>query len=63
MTKRRSRSSRRRAETLVGLRTLALKNGKPHWYAGELMEAEAAAAKYQELTGIGGGLPQGIRRS
>ncbi len=42
----------------VGLRTLALKDGAPHWYAGDLMEAEAAAAKYLELTGIGGAYPK-----
>ena len=42
----------------TGLRTLGAKNGRPHWYAGELMEAEAAAAKYRELTGIGGYYPK-----
>jgi hypothetical protein len=42
----------------VGLRTLGMKNGHPIWYAGELMEAEAAAAKYQELTGVGGFYPK-----
>lgn len=42
----------------VGLRTLALKNGAPHWYRGDLMEAEAAAQKYLELTGIGGAYPK-----
>lgn len=42
----------------TGLRTLGSLHGRPHWYAGELMEAEAAAAKYQELTGIGGYYPK-----
>lgn len=42
----------------VGLRTLGVMDNKPHWFAGELMEAEAAAAKYQELTGIGGYYPK-----
>jgi hypothetical protein len=42
----------------VGLRTLALKDGAPHWYRGDLMEAEAAAQKYLELTGIGGAYPK-----
>jgi hypothetical protein len=30
----------------VGLRTLGAMDGKPHWFAGELLEAEAAAARY-----------------
>lgn len=42
----------------VGLRTLGMLEGKPHWFAGELLEAEAAAAKYRELTGIGGYYPK-----
>jgi hypothetical protein len=33
-------------------------NGAPHWFVGELMEAEQAAAKYHELTGIGGYYPK-----
>jgi hypothetical protein len=37
----------------TGLRTLGMKDGKPFWFKGDLMEAEAAAKKYQELTGIG----------
>lgn len=47
-------------ETAVatGLRTMATVKGRPVWYDGELMEAEAAAAKYQELTGIGGYYPK-----
>ncbi|MEZ4449281.1 MAG: VWA domain-containing protein [Nannocystaceae bacterium] len=47
-------------ETAVatGLRTMAMVKGKPVWYEGQLMEAEAAAAKYQELTGIGGYYPK-----
>jgi len=43
----------------VGLRTLGYSPaGAPTWFAGELMEAEAAAAKYKELTGIGGYTPK-----
>lgn len=42
----------------VGLATLGSKNGRPFWFPGELMEAEAAAEKYRELTGIGGFYPK-----
>lgn len=42
----------------TGLRTMATVKGRPVWYDGELMEAEAAAAKYRELTGIGGYYPK-----
>jgi hypothetical protein len=42
----------------VGLRTLGMKDGAPHWFDGELLEAEAAAARYRELTGIGGYYPK-----
>src|SRR5262245_38773630 len=42
----------------VGLRTLGTLSGRPHWFSGDLMEAEAAAAKYRELTGIGGYYPK-----
>ncbi|MBL8740969.1 MAG: VWA domain-containing protein, partial [Myxococcales bacterium] len=42
----------------TGLRTQAEVNGKAHWFVGELMEAEAAAKKYRELTGIGGYYPK-----
>ncbi len=42
----------------VGLRTLGVKDGAPHWFDGELLEAEAAAARYKELTGIGGYYPK-----
>lgn len=42
----------------VGLRTLGVLDGKPHWFAGELLEAETAAARYRELTGIGGYYPK-----
>jgi hypothetical protein len=47
-------------ETAVAtaLRTRGLVDGRPRWFAGELMEAEAAAAKYHELTGIGGYYPK-----
>lgn len=37
----------------TGLRTLGLRKGKPHWYAGDLLDAQLAADRYQELTGIG----------
>ena len=30
------------------LRTLGLRNGRPYWYRADLLEAEAAAARYQE---------------
>ncbi len=42
----------------TSLRTLGTHRGKPKWFDGELMEAEAAAEKYQELTGIGGYYPK-----
>jgi hypothetical protein len=42
----------------TGLRTLGLMNDRPFWFPGELMEAEAAAAKYRELTGVGGYYPK-----
>jgi hypothetical protein len=42
----------------TGLRTLGSLGGRPHWFRGELMEAETAAAKYRELTGIGGYYPK-----
>lgn len=42
----------------VGLRTLGVLDGKPHWFAGELLEAETAAARYRELTGLGGYYPK-----
>jgi hypothetical protein len=42
----------------TGLRTQAIIDGKAHWFVGELMEAEAAAKKYRELTGIGGYYPK-----
>lgn len=41
-----------------GLRTLGGTPTNPIWYAAELMDAEAAAKKYQELTGIGGYYPK-----
>jgi hypothetical protein len=40
------------------LRTKGTLDGKPHWFDGDLMEAEAAAAKYKELTGFGGHYPK-----
>src|SRR5512138_3211888 len=42
----------------TGLRSRGVLDGKPVWFAGELMEAEAAAAKYQKLTGHGGYYPK-----
>jgi len=42
----------------VGLRTRGTLAGKPHWFSGELMEAERAARLYEELTGIGGYYPK-----
>ncbi len=42
----------------TGLRTLGSVRGRPQWFSGELMEAEAAAEKYRELTGIGGYYPK-----
>ena len=43
----------------VSLRTAGKKaNGGLEWFTGELMEAEAAARRYQELTGIGGFYPK-----
>jgi hypothetical protein len=40
------------------LRTLGGTSAQPTWFEGELLEAEAAAAKYRELTGIGGYYPK-----
>jgi hypothetical protein len=40
------------------LRTLGRFRGQPRWFEGELLEAEAAAERYQELTGIGGYTPK-----
>ncbi len=40
------------------LRTLGESAGRPTWFSAELMESEAAAAKYRELTGIGGYYPK-----
>jgi hypothetical protein len=42
----------------AGLRTLGLHHGRPRWFDGELLEAELAAARYRELTGIGGYHPK-----
>jgi Mg-chelatase subunit ChlD len=42
----------------TGLRTLGEHNGKPKWFDADLLEAEAAAARYQELTGLGGYYPK-----
>ncbi len=40
------------------LRTRGVLDGKRHWFEGDLMEAETAAAKYKELTGVGGYYPK-----
>lgn len=47
-------------ETAVatGLRTKGMLRGKPHWFEGDLLEAELAAQRYTELTGIGGYYPK-----
>ncbi|HET7543027.1 MAG TPA: VWA domain-containing protein [Polyangiaceae bacterium] len=42
----------------TALRTRSVGQGAPRWFAGELMEAEKAAASYLELTGIGGYYPK-----
>lgn len=42
----------------TGLRTLGMFRGQPRWFEGELLDAEVAAARYQELTGIGGYTPK-----
>jgi len=42
----------------TGLRTRGVQDGKPVWYEGELLEAELAARRYRELTGIGGYYPK-----
>ncbi len=47
-----------RGGVATGLRTLGALKGRPQWFDGELMEAEEAARKYQELTGIGGYYPK-----
>src|SRR5689334_19031963 len=42
----------------TGLRTLGTADGRPRWFPGVLMEAEAAARKYERLTGVGGYYPK-----
>ena len=42
----------------VALRTQGLSEGRPTWFRGDLLEAEQAARRYQELTGIGGYYPK-----
>ena len=42
----------------TSLATLGMANNRPTWFPGRLMEAEEAAAKYRELTGIGGYYPK-----
>jgi hypothetical protein len=40
------------------LRTLGFVGGEKRWFEADLMEAEQAAARYRELTGIGGYYPK-----
>ena len=42
----------------VALRTLGISDGRPIWFRGDLLEAEEAARRYRELTGIGGFYPK-----
>jgi hypothetical protein len=42
----------------TSLRTLGGDANKPIWYAAELLDAEVAAKRYRELTGIGGYYPK-----
>lgn len=42
----------------TSLKTLGTLKGQPHWFYGDLKEAEEAARKYQELTGEGGYYPK-----
>ncbi len=42
----------------TGLRTRGALRGRPTWFLGQLMEAERAAARYEELTGVGGYTPR-----
>jgi hypothetical protein len=47
-----------RSAVAVALRTLGMSDGRPLWFRGDLLEAEEAARRYQELTGIGGYTPK-----
>ena len=42
----------------TGLRSLGRLNGRPWWFEGELLEADLAAERYRELTGIGAAVPK-----
>jgi len=42
----------------TGLRSLGGTANKPIWFAAELLDAEVAAKRYRELTGIGGYYPK-----
>ena len=42
----------------TGLRSLGEVDGRPKWFDAELLEAEAAAARYRELTGLGAYYPK-----
>jgi hypothetical protein len=42
----------------TGLRTQSIANGKPVWYVADLLDAEVAAERYRELTGVGGFYPK-----
>ena len=41
-----------------GLRTRSVGPGPVRWFAGDLLEAEAAAHRYEEPTGVGGDYPK-----
>jgi len=42
----------------TALRTRSVGSGAPRWFNGELLEAETAAERYRELTGVGGYYPK-----
>lgn len=46
------------AGVATGLRTLGTVGGRPRWFDGDLLEAEEAARRYQELTGMGAYYPK-----
>ncbi|WP_437676683.1 hypothetical protein [Sorangium sp. So ce131] len=43
----------------TGLASLGIKSGQPFWFRGDLMAADAAAARYQGLAGSTGAQPSG----
>ncbi|MCB9753679.1 MAG: hypothetical protein H6713_27370 [Myxococcales bacterium] len=46
------------ASVATGLRTRGRQGGRTTWFSGQLLEAELAAARYRQLTGIGGYSPR-----